>query len=415
LNHTSTECKWFQESQKSIDNPYRDYYVWKDKPNNWESFFGGTAWEKDTLTNQYYYHKFDKKMADLNWSNPKVVAEVQKVLRFWLDAGVDGFRLDVINFLTTNGITADNPVKNGQQQHINDIDQDGVKSAMRTIKSTVSEYENRFIVGEIGSDKIEVLKQYQSQDLLDVVFNFNFGSIKTFSSKRIFDELQSMEKNMSNYPTLFFGSHDMPRMIDRLADGNPDKALALAALMLTAKGVPFVYYGEEIGMHNIISKNLNEMVDIQGRTHYQLALAKGKNPNEALVEGNEHNRDKSRSPMQWNENAFAGFSKDKSWIKINSDYKKVNVQHLMNKENSILNGYKKLIALRNNEKVFQYGAYDRLEYNENQILFTRSYEGDKITVVINFRTTKKISLPKGVKILMGNPNLKTNDFIIYKN
>ncbi|MFV5689513.1 alpha-glucosidase [Flavobacterium sp. ZT3R25] len=414
LNHTSTECKWFQESRKSIDNPYRDYYIWKDKPNNWESFFGGTAWEKDTLTNQYYYHKFDKKMADLNWSNLKVVAEVQKVLRFWLDAGVDGFRLDVINFLNTDGITADNPIKDGQQEHSNDIDQEGVKNAMRMIKSTVSEYDNRFIVGEIGSDKIEVLKQYQSQDLLDVVFNFNFGSIKTFSSQRIFDELQSMEKNMSNYPTLFFGSHDMPRMMDRLADGNSDKAFALAALMLTAKGVPFVYYGEEIGMHNSIAKNLDEMVDIQGRTHYELGLAKGKNPDEALIEGNEHNRDKSRSPMQWNENTFSGFSAKKTWIKINPDYKQVNVQHLMNKDNSILKSYKKLIALRNREKVLQYGKYDRLEHHENQILFTRSFEGNKITVVINFGLAKEIKLPKGAKILMGNPKLKSNSFIIYR-
>lgn len=413
LNHTSTDCKWFQESRKSVDNPYRDYYIWRDKPNNWESFFGGTAWEKDTLTNQYYYHKFDKKMADLNWSNPKVVAEVQKVLRFWLDSGVDGFRLDVINFLTTNGITADNPVKDGQQEHSNDIDQAGVKEAIRIIKSTVNEYNNRFIVGEIGSDKIEVLKQYQSQDLLDVVFNFNFGSIKTFSSQRIFDELQSMEENRSNYPTLFFGSHDMPRMIDRLADRNPDKALALTALILTAKGVPFVYYGEEIGMHNVIAKNPEEMVDIQGRTHYQLALAKGKNPDEALVEGNEHNRDKSRSPMQWNGNAFAGFSTEKAWIKINPDYNKVNVQSLMNKENSILNGYKKLIALRNKEKVLQYGKYDRLEHKDGQILFTRSFEGDKITVVINFGSEKKVSIPKGAKILMGKTKLKSNDFIIY--
>ncbi|WP_264564474.1 alpha-amylase family glycosyl hydrolase [Flavobacterium sp. N3904] len=415
LNHTSTDCKWFQESRKSKDNPYRDYYIWKDKPNNWESFFGGTAWQKDTLTDQFYYHKFDVRMADLNWANPKVVAEVQKVLRFWLDAGVDGFRLDVINFLNTDGITTDNPMKEGVQDHKNDIDQKGVKDAMRIIKSTVNEYNNRFIVGEIGSDKIEVLKQYQSQDLLDVVFNFNFGSIKTFSSKRIFDELQSMEKNMSNYPTLFFGSHDMPRMIDRLADGSPNRALALAALMLTAKGVPFVYYGEEIGMHNIIVKNLEEMVDIQGKTHYELTLAKGNNPDEALKEGNEHNRDKSRSPMQWNGNAFAGFSKEKTWIKTNSDYQKNNVLELLTKENSILNRYKKLIALRNNEKVLQYGKYDRLDYKEDQILFTRSFEGDQITVLINFGSEKKISLPKGGQILMGSTQLKTNDFIIYRN
>lgn len=415
LNHTSTDSKWFQESRKSKNNPYRDYYIWKDEPNNWESFFGGTAWEKDTSTNQYYYHKFDKRMADLNWSNPKVIAEVQDILRFWLDAGVDGFRLDVINFLTTNGITKDNPTKNGQQDHVYDIDQEGVKNAMRIIKSTVSEYENRFIVGEIGSDKIEVLKQYQSQDLLDVVFNFNFGSIKEFSTQRIFDELQSMEKNMSNYPTLFFGSHDMPRMIDRVADGNPDKATALTALILTAKGVPFIYYGEEIGMHNIIAQNLNEMVDIQGKTHYKLALEKGKTKSEALFEGNEHNRDKSRSPMQWNSDSFAGFSKEKSWIKINPDYKKVNVAVLTPQKNSILNNYKKLIALRNNEKVLQYGVYDNLELQGDQISFTRSFQGEKITAIINFGTKKVIPLPANAKILLGNKILKTNSFIIYKN
>ena len=415
FNHTSTDSKWFQESRKSKDNPYRDYYIWKDEPNNWESFFGGTAWEKDNLTNQYYYHKFDKRMADLNWSNQKVVTEIQNVLRFWLDAGVDGFRLDVINFLTTNGITKDNPMKDGKQDHINDIDQEGVKNAMQIIKSTVSKYDNRFIVGEIGSDKIEVLKQYQSQDLLDVVFNFNFGSIKEFSAQRIFDELESMEKNMSNYPTLFFGSHDMPRMIDRLADGNVDKATALTALILTAKGVPFIYYGEEIGMHNIISQNRDEMVDIQGRTHYKLALEKGKNDKEALLEGNEHNRDKSRSPMQWNANSFAGSSNKKTWIKINPDYKKTNVEVLKSQKKSILNTYKKLIALRNKERVLQYGTYENLEYEKDQISFTRSYEGEKIAVIINFGIKKEIALPKNATILMGNKILKSNSFIVYRN
>ncbi|QIK52966.1 alpha-glucosidase [Dysgonomonas sp. HDW5B] len=415
LNHTSTDCKWFQESRKSKDNPYRDYYIWKDEPNNWESFFGGTAWQKDSLTDQYYYHKFDVRMADLNWANPKVVAEVQNILRFWLDAGVDGFRLDVINFLNTDGITADNPTKDGEQDHINDINQEGVKNAMRIIKSTVSEYDDRFIVGEIGSDKIEVLKQYQSQDLLDVVFNFNFGSIAEFSAQRIFDELQSMEKNMSNYPTLFFGSHDMPRMIDRLADGDPDRATALAALMLTAKGVPFIYYGEEIGMHNIIAQSLDEMVDIQGRTQYQLALNEGKSPEDALIFGNKHNRDKSRSPMQWSGDAFAGFSAEKAWIKINPDYKTVNVAALTPQKNSILNTYKKLIALRNSERALQYGTYDNLEYEEDQISFTRSFEGDKITVIINFGLPKEIELPADAIILMGSKELKSNSFIIYKN
>ena len=415
LNHTSTDCQWFQEAKKAKDNPFRDYYIWKDKPNNWESFFGGSAWEKDTLTDQYYYHKFDVRMADLNWSNPKVVAEVQKILRFWLDAGVDGFRLDVINFLTTDGITLNNPIKDGNQIHLYDIDQSGVKNAMKIIKFTVNEYENRFIVGEIGSDKIEVLKQYQSEDLLDVVFNFNFGSIPSFSGEKIFNELQSMEKNMSNYPTLFFGSHDMPRMIDRLADGNRERASALAALILTAKGVPFIYYGEEIGMHNIIAKSFDEMSDIQGKTHYKLAIEKGKTPDEALIEGNNHNRDKSRSPMQWNKNDFAGFSSAKSWIKINSDYKQNNVEDLLKAKKSILQNYKELIALRNREKVLQYGKYDQLEYKNEQIIFTRSFEGEKITVIINFGKKYKINLSRKSKILLGNINLKSNSFIIYRN
>ena len=415
VNHTSTESKWFQESRKSVDNPYRDYYIWKDQPNNWESFFGGTAWQKDSLTHQYYYHKFDKRMADLNWSNPKVVDEVQKILRFWLDCGVDGFRLDVINFLTTDGITNNNPMKDGNQEHLYDINQKGVKKAMKIIRKTVNEYDNRFIVGEIGSDKIEVLKQYQSPELLDVVFNFNFGSIDKFSSQRIFDELQSMEKTMSSYPTLFFGSHDMPRMMNRLADGNPDKAIALAALMLTAKGVPFIYYGEEIGMQNITAENIDEMVDIQGKTHYQLALDKGLNPQEALDEGNKHNRDKSRSPMQWNDSDFAGFSTSKSWIKVNPNYKENNVKDFETQKNSILNQYKDLIALRNKKKTLQCGKYDRLELTDNQLLYTRSFAGDSITTILNFGHKKKIILPEGAKILMGNPILKSNGFIIYKN
>jgi len=414
LNHTSTDSKWFQESRKSKDNLYRDYYIWKDKPNNWESFFGGTAWQKDMATIQYYYHKFDMRMADLNWANPKVVGEVQKVLRYWLDAGVDGFRLDVINFLTTDGITQDNPVKDGVQEHKFDIDQSGVKNAMRIIKSTVSAYKGRFIVGEIGSDKIEVLKQYQSADLLDVVFNFNFGSIPTFSAQKIFDELQSMEKNMANYPTLFFGSHDMPRMIDRLADGKPERAEALAALILTAKGVPFIYYGEEIGMHNTTASTFSDIKDIQGVTHYKLALANGKNKEEALVEGNAHNRDKSRSPMQWNGRDFAGFSSKASWIKVNPDYREVNVEALERQQNAILNKYRKLIALRNSELALQYGTYTKLEYEENVITFTRTFNGESITVIINFGAPLRAKLPDGSKILLGDLEIKTDGYLIYK-
>jgi len=414
LNHTSTDYKWFQESRKSKDNPYRNYYIWKDKPNNWESFFGGGAWQLDTLTNQYYLHKFAVRMADLNWSNPAVVKEVQKVLRFWLNLGVDGFRFDVINFLNTDNITTNNPVKEGKIQAFYNINQPGVKAAISVIKSTVNEYPNRFTVGEVGNDQIDVLKQYQSPELLDVVFNFNFGSVPDFSVERLYTELQSMEKNMSDYPTLFFGSHDNPRLMNRLANGDINRAEALAVLMLTAKGVPFVYYGEEIGMQNITANSYAEIADIQGKTFYQLALDAGKTPAEALAEGNNHNRDKSRSPMQWDDSKYAGFSTVKPWIKVNEDYTKVNVQEALKQKNSILNTYKALLELRNNEKALQYGSYKKLERDGDIIQFTRTYKGDEITVVINFGKGKEYDLPAGANILMGSQVLKSNGFLIYR-
>ncbi len=414
LNHTSTESTWFQEAKKSKDNPYRDYYIWKDEPNNWESFFGGSAWEFDPITKQYYYHKFDVKMADLNWQNPKVVEETIEVLKFWLELGVDGFRLDVINFLTTEGITSDNPMnEDGSQNHLHDINQRGIKEAMRTIRATVDQYPDRFIVGEIGSDKIEVLKQYQGAELLDVIFNFNFGSISEFSAQRIFDELQSMDKNMSGYPTLFFGSHDMPRLINRLAKNNPERAEALAALMLTAKGVPFIYYGEEIGMENIEAHSIDEMMDIQGRTQYQVALDNGKSKQEALKIGNKHNRDKSRSPMQWDDSEFAGFSNRTPWIKVNENHTYLNVASSEKNEHSLLNNYKKLIALRNALPTLQYGNYQQLSFLNDVIGFTRTFNGGTIKCFFNFgEHPQQITLEKSEQILLGELTIKPNKYLI---
>ncbi len=415
VNHTSTNHKWFQESRKSKDNPYRDYYIWKDTTNNWESFFGGRAWEYDSLTQQYYYHQFAIEMADLNWQNPQVVEEIQKTFRFWLDLGVDGFRLDVINFLTTEGITKDNPIdEDGKQEHVYDINQKGIKHAMRTIKETINEYDNRFIVGEIGSDKIEVLKQYQGNEMLDVVFNFNFGSIAEFSASKLFEELQSMETNMSNYPTLFFGSHDMARLHSRLAKNNPKRAYALAALMLTAKGVPFIYYGEEIGMKNHIANSFEEIKDIQGITHYNLAIQEGKTAIEALTIGNIHNRDKSRSPMQWNSDTLSGFSPTESWIPLNPDYLSLNVDLQKKDPASMLSKYKQLITLRNSEPILQYGIYDKMEIENDCIHFIRSYQGSTIHVMINFGEDLMVDLPENTKVLLGSPTLKTDEFIIFK-
>lgn len=414
VNHTSTDSRWFQESRKSRDNPYRDYYIWRDEPNNWESFFGGKAWEYDSVTLQYYYHQFDVRMADLNWGNPAVAEEISRVLRFWLDLGVDGFRMDVINFLTTDGILSDNPVKDGSQQHIYDIDQPGIKDAMARIRSVVDEYPGRYLVGEVGSDKLEILREYQSPETMDVVFNFNFGSIPEFSPERLYRELRSMNRQMPGYPTLFFGSHDNPRLMSRLAGGSIHRAKALAALILSAKGVPFVYFGDELGMENISAKSPEEIVDVQGRTHYRLALEAGKSPEEALEEGNRHNRDKSRSPMQWDNTLNAGFTTGKPWIGVHENYREVNVERMKDDEHSILNTHKRLIHLRNSEKTLQYGSMERLKLKKNQLTFTRRLGNDRIGVVIALDPDAAVKLPRRAEILAGTPDLRTSGFVIYR-
>jgi len=413
LNHSSTDCYWFQEAQKSKNNPYRDYYIWRDEPNNWESFFGGSAWEYDSLTNQYYYHKFDKTMADLNWNNPKLVDEMLQVLRFWLDLGVDGFRLDVINFLNTDSIFNDNPIKEGKQIHKYDIDQDGLKTAMKKIRKTVDEYENKFLVGEVGSDDIQVLKNYQSSDMMDVVFNFNFGSIPSFDLDRIYHELSSMENHMPGFPTLFFGSHDNPRLMNRLAELNPQKALALHCLMLTARGVPFIYYGDEIGMQNIIAKKPSDIIDIQAKTQYELALKEGKTIEQALQIANQNNRDRSRSPMQWNADSYAGFSINAPWINVQESFESVNIEKQLDDSCSFLNKIKQLITLRNNNIALQVGEYSYLKVVDSTLKYGRTYQGDTIHVVINFGAEKMNVIPEKYSILLGNELLKPNNYLIY--
>jgi trehalose-6-phosphate hydrolase len=202
--------------------------------------------------------------------------------------------------------------------------------------------------------------------------------------------------------------------MNRLAGGDPKRALALAVVMLTAKGVPFVYYGEEIGMENIEADTYDEVADIQGKTFYHLAIQEGKTPSQALQWANDHNRDKSRSPMQWDNSLHAGFSSNKPWIKIHENVARVNVQKAQQQAHSMLKSYQALITLRNKEKALQYGRYERLECSNERILFTRNYEQESITVIVNFGTDTKIKLPVGATILMGRTRLSNNEFLIYR-
>ncbi|WP_044749156.1 glycoside hydrolase family 13 protein [Bacillus alveayuensis] len=392
LNHTSAQHPWFIESRSSRHHPKRDWYIWKDSvdggtPNNWESFFGGSAWEYDEHTGQYYYHAFAKEQVDLNWANPEVRKAMFDVMTFWLEKGIDGFRLDVINFLKVNGMFPDNPYNEKNEQiHQYDKDQEGILDVIREIASIVRRYPGKFLVGEVGSEDLHILKKYSGQGLLDVVFNFNLGSIKTFDVNKIFSELKKMEElyTEEQIPTLFFSSHDMPRHISRFGrEGEEvDRAKLIAALILTAKGVPFIYYGDEIGMRNLYLDDIKKMRDVQGITAYQMAIEAGKTEEEALQIANERGRDKSRSPMQWDDSKYAGFSEVEPWISISDDSLHVKGQRHLHQ--SMLKFYQSLIQLRKKHRALHSGSYRLLEEKKGVIYYIRSFAEENILIALNF-------------------------------
>ncbi|MEH7746813.1 alpha-glucosidase [Neobacillus drentensis] len=425
LNHTSSEHPWFQESKSSKNHPKRDWYIWRDEPNNWESFFGGTAWEYDAETNQYYYHAFAKEQVDLNWANPEVKCAMFDVMKFWLEKGIDGFRLDVINFLKVHDRFEDNPT-DGEQIHLYDKDQEGVLSVISEIAAFVHQYPDKFLVGEVGSEDLDILKQYSGLGKLDVVFNFNIGSIGEFDAGKLFEQLAATEQayGSAQMPTLFFSSHDMSRYISRFGN-EEDRAKLVAVLMLTAKGVPFIYYGDEIGMRDWVTDDIAKMKDVQGIMAYKFALEEGKSHDEALVMANKKSRDKSRTPMQWNLDAQAGFSEGLPWITVPEDAGKVTVEDQLNDPESMLSFYKSLLKLRKEHSSLQVGDYEFLRMEEDMIYFVRKDQVEKIIVALNFSDQPNL-LEAGtdVRLLLSNKrtrldrgneiNVLANEAIILK-
>ena len=357
VNHVSSEHPWFQDAWNNPASPYRDYFIFSRQPNNWQSFFSGSAWTPEPDTGEFYYHKFAPQQVDLNWANPQVEREIHRVIDFWIAQGVDGFRFDVINFLTTDGVLADNPMENGEQRHAHDVNQPGIIRALQRLCRYVRQRGEFFLIGEIGSDDLEVIRRYQGADLMDVVFNFNLGSQKTFDASRLFAELTAMRERQPGPPTLFFSSHDMPRMISRFGESarDVDRARAVLALQLTAHGVPFIFQGEEFGMTDFVAQSLEQIVDVQGRTHYQTALEAGMTAEQALAVALEHSRDASRAPLAWEEG-----------------------------DASLRDDYRQLIALRNDTPALRHGQYTTLELTEACLWFSRATPDEQVWVAINF-------------------------------
>ena len=397
INHTSHKHPWFIEARSSRDNHRRDWYIWHDGkngkyPNNWMASFGGHAWQWDKTTRQYYLHTFLKEQPDVNWRNPQLKNAIFDMIRFWLDNGVDGFRLDVCNWYVKDALFRSNPYMIGpyprpydMQKHIYDRNQSETLDIIREFRMVLDSYDERMSVGEVyceqpGDPEFAVTYYGDGHDGLHEVFDFSILHGK-WNARKICESIQrwNLLVPVSGWPCHVLNNHDNPRSISRWGKKNDatEKAKVAAAMLLTLRGTPYLYYGEEIGMKD------------------------GKIPRKAMMDplGIKYwpfhpGRDPQRTPMQWSAQANSGFSNTKPWLPINDDYPEVNVEAELADKESLLHWYKSLIALRNENAVLQLGDWFPIIRGENKILaYERSYDGQKVFVVLNFgTTTRKVEL-----------------------
>ena len=396
VNHTSDEHAWFVEARKSKDNPYRDYYVWADPsedggvPNGLRSAFSGSAWQLDEATGQYYLHLFSKKQPDLNWQNEKVRQAVYQMMNFWIDKGIGGFRMDVIDLIgkvPEKEITGNGPRLHEFLQEMN--------------QATFGKHD-LLTVGETWGATPEIAKLYSNPDRheLSMVFQFehigldqqeggekwDLAPVDLGKLKQIFAKWQT-ELDNQGWNSLFWNNHDLPRMISRW--GNDDQyrvesAKMLAILLHMQKGTPYIYQGEEIGMTNTAISDISQARDIETINMYHERLANGYAKEDIIHSINVKGRDNARRPVQWNHHAFAGFSTVEPWIAVNDNYEKINVEQALADPDSIFYTYQKLIALRKANPIMIWGDFELVDTQEEVFAYLRKYQGETWLVVTNF-------------------------------
>ena len=396
VNHTSDEHKWFIEAKKSKDNKFRDYYIWRDpvnghEPNNLGSCFSGSAWQYDESTDQYYLHLFSKKQPDLNWENENVRNEVYKMMNFWIDKGIGGFRMDVIDLI---GKVPDEMITgNGPKLH--DYLQEMNKAAL--------EGHDLLTVGETWGATPEIAKLYSNpkRKELSMVFQFEHIGLDQIEGKEKWDvkplDLLDLKKVLSKWQTelegegwnsLFWNNHDLPRIVSRWGNDREyrvESAKMLATLLHGMKGTPYIYQGEELGMTNVRFEDINEYNDIETLNMYKDRISKGYSHDEIMASIYAKGRDNARTPMQWDSTENAGFTTGKPWLKVNKNYKFINVEDCLQDKDSIFYHYKKLIDIRKHNDTIIYGDYKLLlPEDKNVFAYSRELNGDKIVVVCNF-------------------------------
>lgn len=388
-NHTSDEHPWFQESRSSRANPKRDWYIWKDPspdggpPNNWTSLFGGPAWQFDAQTGQYYLHLFDVKQPDLNWRNPHVREAMYDVLRFWFERGIDGFRIDVLWLLLKDGQFRDNPEnpywKPGEPPYARQLglytgDQPGIHDIVREMRAIANSYGERVLIGEIYLPMQNLIHYYGEQlDEVQLPFNFQFVTLSTWEASAIRHAVDAYEGMLPDgaWPNWVLGNHDRPRIATRIGR---DQARVAQMLLLTLRGTPTCYYGDELGMQNVaIPPEL--MHDPQGKG----------NP--------EHSRDPIRTPMQWDTSPNAGFCPPnvQPWLPVANDYLTYNAAVEQDDPRSFLTLVHKLLTLRHTYPALNVGSYQSLDQsNPNCFVYTRQHDNQRCLVVLNFSENDQV-------------------------
>ncbi|WED26002.1 alpha,alpha-phosphotrehalase [Vibrio sp. DW001] len=407
VNHTSTEHKWFQAALGNKESEYRDYYIWKDPiegqaPTNWESKFGGNAWELDQKTDQYYLHLFAKEQADLNWENPKVRQEVKDVISFWAEKGIDGFRLDVINLISKQQDFPDDYAGDGRRFY---TDGPKVHAYLQEISRDVFQKYGSVTVGEMSSTNLEHCQQYSSLDQKELSMVFNFHHLKVdynngdkwtktsfdfIELKRIFNHWQR-GLNGKGWGALFWCNHDQPRIVSRLGNDTEyriESAKMLATSIHMMQGTPYIYQGEEIGMTNPKYTSIEQYRDVESTNIYDIMVNERGVDMDAMLDILSHkSRDNSRAPMQWNNKAFAGFSKANPWLGIAPNYVEVNADLAVSSPDSVFHFYKKLLSLRKNIQVITDGDYVDLMPDDKQIFcYARRNKEQTLICVNNYYT-----------------------------
>lgn len=404
VNHTSTEHTWFKSALGDKNSPYRDYYIWKDPveggvPNNWQSKFGGSAWELDPATGQYYLHLFAREQADLNWENPAVRAEVKNIIHFWAKKGVDGFRLDVINLISKDQRFPSDEVGDGRRFY---TDGPRIHEFLQDISRDVFAPVGAMTVGEMSSTSLEHCQRYGALDGSELSMVFNFHHLKVdypngdkwtkapfdfLELKRIFNHWQS-GMHGKGWSALFWCNHDQPRIVSRFGDEGEHRVVAakmLASTLHGLQGTPYIYQGEEIGMTNPGYQHIDDYQDVESRNIFAIKQAEGMSEAEILAILAAKSRDNSRTPMQWSAAPNAGFTQGSPWLKPAANYPEINAEAALADPDSVFWHYRDLIALRKAHPIFTQGDYQELLAGNEQIwAYTRSADGQTLLVVSNF-------------------------------